>query len=449
MSKGLLAWTVVLLAGAGSAFAQSPVAQDGAIATAPAPAVASVDGYHLNPADCAGPFDECAQTWMRGEYLVWWTKASPNPTPMVTSVAAGTPNGGTPIPGAIGGAGTSVVMGGEDIDLGARLGARFTLGHWLNPSQTVGLEANYFFLQSSEVTQTVTSAGGPGSPILHVPFFDVTGSFTGGTPGQSALPNVLGTLFAVPGGLNGPFVSRDVLSLRSESQGAELNGIFNLSKNGRVRIDGLAGFRYVNLYEQLDFSTATATVPPQTSVTYDTLDQFHTTNNFYGGQLGLRMEVSPDNGTGGALGGLCFRGTAKLALGDMSEGAMVKGGTLTNLGNPLLTSPAEFVGGIFAQPSNIGYYDHQQFAVVPEVDLNIGYAVFTWLRIYLGYDFLFISDVARPGNQISPNINMYGSGLVHASGIAPPANNPVAPTFGFNQSSFWAQGLNVGFEARF
>ena len=35
----------------------------------------------------------------RAEYLLWWTKDMPNSTPLVTSVAPGTPTGGTPSPG--------------------------------------------------------------------------------------------------------------------------------------------------------------------------------------------------------------------------------------------------------------------------------------------------------------------------------------------------------------
>ena len=98
----------------------------------------------------------------RAEYLLWWTKDMPNSTPLVTSVAPGTPTGGTPIPGAVGGAGTTVIMGGNDDDLGVRQGGRFTLGRWFDPQQTVAFEGNYFFLGSASDSQSAIALGGPG-----------------------------------------------------------------------------------------------------------------------------------------------------------------------------------------------------------------------------------------------------------------------------------------------
>jgi hypothetical protein len=43
--------------------------------------------------------------------------------------------------------------------------------------------------------------------------------------------------------------------------------------------------------------------------------------------------------------------------------------------------------------------------VVPEVGVKVGYQVTPHLRAQVGYDFLYWSDVVRPGSQIDPLIN--------------------------------------------
>jgi hypothetical protein len=63
------------------------------------------------------------------------------------------------------------------------------------------------------------------------------------------------------------------------------------------------------------------------------------------------------------------------------------------------------------------------------------------VRISVGYEFLYWSSVARPGNDIDSNINAaqvprdprFGNGL----------GDP-RPAFQFHQSDFWAQGVNFG-----
>ena len=58
------------------------------------------------------------------------------------------------------------------------------------------------------------------------------------------------------------------------------------------------------------------------------------------------------------------------------------------------------------------------------------------------------NSVARPGNQMNRNINPTQS--VSYDGEPPVSlQGPAQPTFGFNSSSFWAQGINAGFGIRF
>jgi hypothetical protein len=69
----------------------------------------------------------------------------------------------------------------------------------------------------------------------------------------------------------------------------------------------------------------------------------------------------------------------------------------------------------------------------------------------LGYDVIYISDVARPGDQIQSGVNLYRSGVVQGASppIAAPATDPGRPSFNAAQSTFWAQGLTIGVELHF
>jgi Putative beta barrel porin-7 (BBP7) len=470
MSKGLLASVAIVLAGASAVLGQGPV-----INTAPpAPAIGSSgpvsleqpimgappQAYGVPPAQgysvdgCLNSCNacDCDRVWARAEYLLWWTKSSPNSTPLATSVAPGTPTGGTPVPGAVGGAGTSVVIGGGDIDLGTRQGVKGTVGFWFDSGHTVGMEGTYIYLGTASESSTEVSLGGAASPTLQTPFFDVTGTFHGGTPGPSAMLPALATLFAVPGGLNGNLITHDSLNLVSRMQGADSYGLFNITQSGRFRCDAMFGFRWFALGEDLDYASTNQTnAQAQSNVVFNTVDTFSTSNNFYGGLLGIRFESAPDDGRGGWLGGLFYRADFKLALGDTIERTNIDGATQTNLGNPVLGAPVNYAGGAFTQLSNLGGHDSDHFAVLPEANLSVGYAINTWARVLIGYDVLYISDVVRPGNQIDGGVNLFRTSLVQQANppIAAPATDPSRPSFSAAQSTFWAQGLNLGMEVRF
>ena len=68
---------------------------------APAPDVVAA------PSPCA------PRVWFEADYLLWWIRKSPVPTPLVT---AGNVN--DPLPGVLGQPSTVVLFGGKDIDYG-------------------------------------------------------------------------------------------------------------------------------------------------------------------------------------------------------------------------------------------------------------------------------------------------------------------------------------------
>src|SRR5206468_4292493 len=102
--------------------------------------------------------------------------------------------------------------------------------------------------------------------------------------------------------------------------------------------------------------------------------------------------------------------------------------------------------GVFAERSNIGRFSRDVFAVVPEVQFQVGYSLTEHVRPFVGYNFLYLSDALRPGAQIERNINPTQNIM-----FVPPGAlvGPAAPLPAFHSSDFWAQGVNFGIEFRY
>jgi hypothetical protein len=341
--------------------------------------------------------------WLRAEALYWWTKDSPIPVPLVTTGSTGI----------IGQSDTNVIMGNEDLSFSGRGGARFTVGFALDQEALWALEGNFFFLSTARVQEGVTSDGSPGSAPLFLPYFNTA------TGREDA------TLIANPGFFSGTAV----LTVQSYVQGAEANLMRVLANDGRWRWDGLAGFRYFNLHEKLTFETDSPDVGPPNGF-FNTFDQFDVQNNFYGGQLGARCAYENP--------WIFINGTAKLAMGATVEYVTTNGG--------LFSSGGSAAGGYLTQPSNLGSMSRTQFAVIPGVDLNFGIRLAPWANLTVGYSFIYVSSVARPGDQIDHAINPSQSPLAFGP---QPGSNSNSPALVVHSTDFWVQGLTFGLEMRY
>jgi len=353
--------------------------------------------------------------WFKAEALYWWSKGSPLPVPIVTLGSAADTT-----PGALGQPGTSVLLGNQTLGPPGRGGGRFTFGFSFGADQTWGAELAYFYLANTTMLQGVTSDGSANSAILAFPFYDPT------IPGENSSP------IAQPG----TFAGTAVVSVQSFLQGTELNLLHNLQTSNGLRFDVLGGFRYVNLQENLNFATDSPNVAPNPPAFFRTFDQFNAGNNFYGGQLGFRASYDVNR--------FFMNATSKLAVGGTFETVSVNGGTFTNYQGGFESAP----GAYLSQPTNMGTQSRGQFAFVPELDLNFGVRLRPWASIIVGYSFLYVSSVARPGNQIDRVINSTQSSAI--SGNFPASLSGLArPDLSIQSTSFWAQGLNFGLEFRF
>jgi hypothetical protein len=345
--------------------------------------------------------------WFNVEYLLWWTRNG-MPPPLVTRGELS-----DPLPGALDQPNTKVLYGGEanEINFQERHGGRFTFGMALDPEGVNGLEAGYFFLTARSVGIGLAS---PGSPILAQPFYNVA---------TNANDSSLATY---------PGLAQGSISVRSTSflQGAEANVTRAVWQCEQNRLSLIAGFRYLNLHEDLQVGSNSVGDPGSTfaGASFEINDRFATWNDFYGAQVGLSTEWHYRR--------LQFTLLGKVALGDTVQTSQVTGRTVTNFPTSL-NAPA----GLLALSSNSGTFTRNAFAVVPEVGATLGFRITDHLLVFAGYTFLYWNDVARPGNQVDLALN---PNLIPTSTTFGVPGGAARPAPGVHGTEFWAQGVNIG-----
>jgi hypothetical protein len=356
--------------------------------------------------------------WFDADYLLWWLKPAPNNNIFITT---GSPT--DPVPGALGAGGpnSEILFGGSPANSSALSGLRLSTGVWIDADQTFAIEGRGFFLQPDNSSSSA-AGNATGNPVVAIPFHDVNLA----TRSESAA--LVSNNLVQTGSAD--LVANDKL------WGAEGNVLYTLCPGFASNVRLLAGYRYVNLHEDLSlqqnlvpisnvFFDGAAVRPPNT---VGVVDSFTTRNQFNGGQIGFQ---------GNVVRGCCFASlTGKVAFGATHEDIDISGfSSLLQPGQPPVTVP----GGLFAQRTNIGHYSANRFAVVPEGELRVGFRFCRYLTASLGYTFFYWSNVARPGDQVDRNIN---SSQVPTSPNFGALNGPSAPSPFLRTSDFWAQGLS-------
>jgi hypothetical protein len=346
--------------------------------------------------------------WLNMETLVWWAKGQPLSVPVVTTGPAsqGANAGGLGVPG--------TASLNQPLNYGAAAGIRATLGGWCDPAHQWGIEGSIFSLGQQNSSFAVNDHSQVGSTVLNEP--------------------VAGAPFVTQVSAPGVETGNVMVGTSSTFWGADIQGLYNLYRTGPWTVNLLAGFKYLQLDEHLDivansalfsntvytdnFGNTLATAPPGSTVTVT--DSFGVRNQFYGGQAGVRVQYM--------LNRWSFNGTGTLAMGSTHETVTVDGSTNVY---PVNSQPVYLQGGNYATLQT-GTYSTNRFAVAPGVNLNVGYQFTPFIRGTFGYNFLYLSSVARPGNQIDNNYD----GVVH----------PLVPMV---SSSYWAQGITLGLQFSF
>jgi hypothetical protein len=343
--------------------------------------------------------------YARGEYLLWWTRGQQLPA----LVTIGSPDDVPPA--AIGQPNTQVLFGNSEVDTHARSGGRLTVGYWLDADCTLGVEASGFYL-SPHSTHYLASSDG--SVLLAEPFFAEDAG------AEAAL--VIAAPGVAAGGIN--------VSTSTRFWGAQANGLLNVDGDHFYRLDLLAGFRYVQLKDGLTISATSDTIPPTGPTTVT--DAFATRNTFYGGQLGAQLCFQRGPWS------MDLRGT--LAVGSMHRVVGIDGSTtFVTAGVPTVVP-----GGLFAQPTNIGFHSRYSCSAVPEILFDVSYQLTHSIRLFAGYSIILMT-AARPGDQIDRSVNSTQVPALHLG----PFVGDARPAFNLVNQDFWAQGISAGLELDF
>lgn len=340
-------------------------------------------------ADAAGP-----RCLVSVDYVLWWLREGRLPATLTTSSPASR--------GLLDKSDTQVLYGDDRLETrhGDRFnGLRVALGYWFDDARTVGVEGNAFFLERDSTYFKATSDG---NYLLARVYENADGS-----PASSIIAG------QAPTGLrNGGFVGYS----RIELFGEEANLVAPLLAGDTFRLEGLVGARFLQMRDRTDL-TASGRSLPQTTTLFGLEDHYRVENAYYGGQVGLRGELT--------------RGRWFVNLrGEVGLGANVA--QVRAFGLSLYQTPQERLvtpTGLTVQASNTGTFDRTPVNMVSEVGLNVGYRVTDGIRLYCGYTFLLWDSPMRSGDQVDLVVN--GSSR---------------PTIPFKEDLFWAQGLNGGVE---
>jgi hypothetical protein len=219
----------------------------------------------------------------------------------------------------------------------------------------------------------------------------------------------------------------------SEMLGADLHSVFVLVEDEAVRTQFLAGFRYLHFDEALNINDHVTELADSTAgiplTDFQVADHFRTHNDFFGGQVGLRIRL--------LSGPWSLDLQGKTAVGATHQAINIDGATLSSVAGG---TTGLGVGGLLTSPTNIGLYTRDVFTVVPEATVNLGYRFSQHFRGFVGYNFLYWSSVVRPGPQVDTTVNptyLPGGGV---------ATGPARPIFLGAGSDLWVQGMNLGLE---
>ena len=366
----------------------------------------------------APPARSLGRAWDRTEILYWWPKAAPMP-PLITTSR----NGSSPV---LGGPHTQTLVGGQALDALDAGGLRLIVGGAINEAQTAGTEVSYFFLGSRSSTARFFSDGLPGSRVLGRPFLNASTGLEDVQP--IAVPGVGGGLA--------------VVSVTSRMTGWEVNGVGNLMATPNARLDVNAGYRYFMFNEGLRVEQTSMRFPlpdgsPQ--ILSAGADQIDAHNRFHGGQIGLQGTLSQ--------GVVFLEVSGKMAFGRTTEVYKTSGQTTIYTAGSILPLIQPVNAGVLIGPGNSGRVAKTSIAYLPEGQMKLGCTVGENSIFYVGYNFLYLSQAIRAGDQIDRTINPENIAIQPRTGnILPPADRTFLP---LRQTDFWVQGLVFGFEARY
>ena len=364
--------------------------------------------------------------WVTYEYLNWYQDALELPALVTTSLDSSVARSQA---GVLSSPMTSVLYGNEGL-LGPSIdGGRLRFGVWLDRCHTWGIGAE-FFAMSTQTDQF--SASSDGLPILARPFFN---TLTGVEDAELvAYPNVVSGSIRVQVESRFEGAGFQVRSLRRTEEGCREWWFCGCPEHFCCRSELLYGYRHLQLSEGVTIQESLISQDPENPGSLDIIDRFRTRNQFNGVDLGWAVKTTRGNWT--------LDGNIRLAIGNTRQKVSISG--VSQISDPA-SIPVDQThnSGFLALDSNSGEYHQNEFTIVPEFGVNLGYQLTDHLRFLVGYTGIYWSNVVRPGHHIDRDVN---------PNLLPPVDSSPAgtnrPGFAFDTTDYWIQGINLGGEYR-
>ena len=240
---------------------------------------------------------------------------------------------------------------------------------------------------------------------------------------------------------------------------------------GDVIFSGLLGFRYFQFNESLGVNSIyeLSQAPPNRfgetpdqvqdlesnfsdyqSIKSVSSDNIKVYNNFLGPQIGINSNYNFNRFT--------FDCNGKLGIGVQHQVVTINSSTTQtfklNATNGATTTTSTLIqnhsGGLLFSPYDVGRHSRNQFGLIPELNLKLGYRLFDRLKITAGYDFLMMANVLRASNQTqlipyTTQSNFSGMAVQQQTS----SQSIQIPAFTFDNSNLIINGLNVGMQLDF
>ncbi|WP_182867778.1 BBP7 family outer membrane beta-barrel protein [Rhodopirellula sp. JC639] len=370
--------------------------------------------------------------WVSFEGLGMWSDGMELPA-LVTQSPSGTDQADA---GVLTRSNTTTLFGGPGRALfdDSRTGWRLRFGFWLDRCHTWGVGADYLELDRESETFSATSTG---DPILARPFFN---TLTGREDAE---------LVALNNGADIQLTGTVAVTAYSELTGGSvyLRRMTCCDEGCRqwlfcgcaghycTRSEFRVGYRFMQLDEGVGISEDLTNNGTFNIGDFDIMDQFDTENQFNGIDLAWNHRLTRGYWTCESL--------VRLAIGNTRQTVRIAGQTtIVDRNDPNNQTTETYDAGLLALASNSGTHQQDEFSVLPEVNLTLGYQLTDHLKATFGYTGIYWSNVVRPGDHIATMID---------TNQLPPAiagNSDPRPQFAFDTTDYWAHGLTYGLEYR-
>lgn len=322
------------------------------------------------------------------------------------------------------------IQAGSGLDGLDRLGARLTLGMFLDSAHDWSAEVSYFQLETKGASYTGIAA------VRNVPFVtglnDVVTQVT--ASGNPPIPVV--TIVEQP--VNFP------ADLNAAIQGTSSSRFFGLEANvthrsfniGNTRFTEIYGLRYLDLTINQSLAQSLTVSDDRYIVTNSMDSNFHSSttflfgdyeahNQFFGAQVGARFDSD--------FGRFFFNGFGKFAFGALRQELL----TNEDVFNPDVTIPFD----VYPAPTVLRE-NRTRLSFVLEGNLSAGFHVTEHLDVFAGYNIMVMTRVAQMASSGAP---ANGPGTIDVGSAAMPV--PVSNIF--TEGRYYAHGLTLGLELRY